>query len=98
MKKAVNDRRASLDEETEIKPTMRKLSRGRVPDRGASIPIEPFPEDGAEIADSPRLTLVIMDPETEWTGGGSVRARDHRVVARLGEIAEALSWLDRLVL
>jgi hypothetical protein len=74
IRKAVSDRRASLDETTEIKPTMRTLVKKEW-DRGATISIEPFPEDGAAVADSPRLTLALMDPETEWTGAGPVRER-----------------------
>ena len=35
----------------------------------------PFPRDGAEIPDTPRLTLVVADPEAEWSGGGSLRAQ-----------------------
>jgi len=72
LKKVVSDRRASLDEESEIKPTMRKLVEAEFR-RGASIPIVLFPEDGAEVPDNPRLTLVIMDPEAEWTGSGTLR-------------------------
>lgn len=72
MKKVVNDRRASLDEETEIKPAMRKLVETEFR-RGASVPIALFPRDGAEVPDSPRLTLVVVDPESEWTGGGELR-------------------------
>jgi hypothetical protein len=74
MKKVVSDRRASLDEETEIKPALRKLVEDEFR-RGASIPIVPFPRDGAEIPDTPRLTLVVADPEAEWSGGGSLRAQ-----------------------
>ena len=74
MKKVVSDRRASLDEETEIKPAIRKLVEDEFR-RGASIPVVPFPRDGAEVPDLPRLTLVIVDPETEWTGGGSLRGQ-----------------------
>jgi hypothetical protein len=74
MKKVVSDRRASLDEETEIKPAMRKLVEDEFR-RGASIPVVPFPRDGAEIADTPRLTLIVADPEEEWSGAGSLRAQ-----------------------
>ncbi len=74
MKKVVSDRRASLDEETEVKPAMRKLVEEEFR-RGASIPVVPFPRDGAEIPDTPRLTLVVADPEVEWSGGGSLRAQ-----------------------
>jgi len=74
MKKVVSDRRASLDEETEVKPALRKLVEEEFR-RGASIPVVAFPGDGAEIPDTPRLTLVVADPEVEWSGGGSLRAQ-----------------------
>lgn len=74
MKKVVSDRRASLDEESEIKPSMQKLIEDEFR-RGASIPVIPLPRDGSEIPDSPRLTLVVADPEIEWSGGGFLRAQ-----------------------
>jgi hypothetical protein len=74
MKKVVSDRRASLDEETEIKPAMRKLVEDEFR-RGASISVVPFPRDGTEIPDTPRLTLVVGDPEVEWSGAGSLRTQ-----------------------
>jgi hypothetical protein len=73
MKKVVSDRRASLDEETEVKPALRKLVEEEFR-RGASIPVVAFPADGAEIPDTPRLTLVVAEPELEWSGGGPLRA------------------------
>lgn len=66
IRKAVGDRRASLDEATEIYPTMRKLVEGEFR-RGASIPVM-FPVDGNDVPDSPRLTVAVVDPETEWSG------------------------------
>jgi len=72
MKKVVNDRRASLDEDTEIKPTMRSLVQKEF-GRGASIPIVPFPADGTAVQDTPKLTLVIIDPDSEWTGSDPLR-------------------------
>lgn len=72
MKKVVNDRRASLDEETEIKPAMREIIR-REFERGASIPLVLFPPNGMDVQDTPRLTLVALNPEVEWTGAGTVR-------------------------
>jgi len=74
MKKVVSDRRASLDEETEVKPAMRKLVEEEFR-RGASISVVAFPADGAEIPDTPRLTLVVADPGLEWSGGGSLRTQ-----------------------
>jgi hypothetical protein len=74
MKKVVSDRRASLDEETEVKPALRKLVEEEFR-RGASISVVAFPDDGAEIPDTPKLTLVVAEPEVEWSGGGSLRAQ-----------------------
>ncbi len=67
LKKVVSDRRASLDEETEIKPAIRKLVEAEF-SRNTTLPIVLFPEDSTTIQDTPRLVLVILDPETEWIG------------------------------
>ncbi|RJO61275.1 ATP-binding protein [candidate division WS5 bacterium] len=72
LKKVVNDRRASLDEDTEIKPAMRTLVQKEF-ERGASIPIISFPTDSASIQDSPRLTIIVIDPEHEWNGASTLR-------------------------
>ena len=76
IKKVVNDRRASLDDENEVRPAVRALVEESF-DRGASLPRLCFPADAAAIPDTPRLTLVVMDPEAAWTGapGDDVRAR-----------------------
>jgi hypothetical protein len=74
MKKVVSDRRASLDDETEVKPTLRKLVEDEFR-RGASIPVLPFPRDGAEIPDTPRLALVVAEPDVEWSGAGPLRTQ-----------------------
>ena len=65
LKKVVSDRRASLDEETEIRPAMRKLVEREFL-RGPRVPVVPFPPDGAAVQDSPRLTLVVLALEREW--------------------------------
>ena len=70
LKKVVSDRRASLDEETEIKPGIRRLVADEFT-QGATLPVVPFPDDGAAIQDSPRLTLVVGDPEMEWRDGSA---------------------------
>ncbi len=72
MKKVVSDRRASLDDATEVKPSVRKLVEEEFR-RGASIPVIPFPSEATEIPDTPRLTLVVADPEMEWPGGETLR-------------------------
>ncbi|MDD9855621.1 MAG: DUF499 domain-containing protein [Gammaproteobacteria bacterium] len=65
LKKVASDRRASLDEETEIKPAMRSVAQKEFSDR-ADVPLVMFPDDGAAIQDLPRLTLVVVSPEVEW--------------------------------
>ncbi len=75
LKKVVSDRRASLDEETEIRPALRKLVEGEFK-RGATLPCIFFPAESSAIQDSPQLALVILDPETEWRD-------DHQVAERV---------------
>src|SRR5262249_47664321 len=58
--------------ETEIKLALRRIFEDEFR-RGASVPVAPFPRDGAEVQDTPRLTLVIGGPELEWVGGGTSR-------------------------
>lgn len=74
LKKVVSDRRASLDDEAEIKPAIRKLVEDEFR-RGATVPMEVLKGDAAEIPDRPKLTLVVADPDLEWTGAGAIRAQ-----------------------
>ena len=90
IKKVVNDRRASLDEEGEIQPAIRNLVKEDF-DRGASIPRVCFPADAASIPDTPKLTLVVMDPEVEWTG-----AADNDVRKRIAQWTRARGASPRL--
>jgi hypothetical protein len=72
--KAVHDRKASLDEDTEIKPTMRDMVKDEFK-RGASILTDLFlpPYDSTKVSDSPRLSLWVLDPDCEWDGGAATR-------------------------
>ena len=90
IKKVVNDRRASLDEEGKIQPAIRNLVKEDF-DRGATIPRVCFPPDAASIPDTPKLTLVVMDPEVEWTG-----ATDDDVRKRIAEWTRARGASPRL--
>ena len=74
LRKVVSDRRASLDDETEIKPAIRKIVQEEFA-RAASVPVVYFPEDGDAVQDSPRLTMVILDPMEEWREGGQLAGR-----------------------
>jgi hypothetical protein len=72
LKKVVSDRRASLDDE-EVRKAGLIVVRKEF-EQGASLPFVMFPEDGTAIQDTPRLTLVIVDPDLEWRGNGSLRS------------------------
>ena len=74
LKKVVSDRRASLDEETEVKPAMRKIVETEFR-RGATLSVIAFPDDSAAVPDSPRLVLVVLDPDAEWKNGDQVVER-----------------------
>ena len=95
LRKVVNDRRASLEEETEVKPAVRKLVEGEFA-RGATIPIVHFPEDGDAVQDTPKLTLVILDPTEEWQGSGQLVERLGRWTRERGRSSRlypgALVW------
>ena len=95
LKKVVSDRRASLDEVTEVKPAVRKLVEEEFR-RGASILVLAFPSEGAEIPDTPRLTLVVADPEAEWSGGGPLREQIREWTRQRGKSSRlypgALVW------
>jgi hypothetical protein len=70
LKKVVNDRRASLDED-DIMAETRKIVKNEF-ERGKALPIIPFPEDGNAAQDTTRLSLVILSPEQEWTEKGTL--------------------------
>ncbi len=85
--KAVHDRRASLDEEDEIKPTIRTLVRdafeegkrekekGKKESSSSLLPSSFFPLTSPEVPDSPRLNLVVLDPTCEWDGAEAIRTQ-----------------------
>jgi len=84
LKKVVNDRMASLDGDSEINPAMLELVKKEFT-RGATIPYVLFPPDGSSVQDTPKLTLVIMDPGSEWTGKGALRQQISEWTKKRGE-------------
>lgn len=71
LKKVVSDKRASLDDD-EVRKAGLLVVRKEF-EKGASLPFVMFPEDGTAIQDTPRLTLLILQPESEWRGNGELR-------------------------
>ncbi|MDD9824620.1 MAG: DUF499 domain-containing protein [Gammaproteobacteria bacterium] len=85
LKKVVNDRLASLDEETEIKPAMETVVKKAFDSGRGDVPLAAFPKDSAAIGDNPRLTLVVVSPETEWDEGVRLRERLRDWTIRRGQ-------------
>ncbi|MGH7067084.1 MAG: DUF499 domain-containing protein [Acetobacteraceae bacterium] len=72
MRKVVSDRRASLDEENEVRPALLRHVELEFR-RGAALPVAFFSGEPAELGDTPRLTLVVADPALEWQPGEALR-------------------------
>lgn len=72
LQKVVSDRRASLDEATDIQPAMLNLVRQEF-GKGSAMPVIYFPEDSAAITDSRRLTALVITPQMEWDEAGATR-------------------------
>jgi hypothetical protein len=71
LKKVVNDRRASLDED-EVTVEMKRIVQREFED-GKNMPLIMFPEDGTAVPETTRLSLVVLDPSQEWTDNGTTR-------------------------
>ena len=95
MKKVVNDRKASLDFEKDVRPLMQKIVREQF-QKDTPIRIEPFPTDSADIDNSPRLQVVVVDPDREWTITGATRDMIRDWTQKRGESSRdypaALVW------
>jgi hypothetical protein len=73
LKKVVNDRRASLDEEEILAETKRIVEKEF--HRNKSLPVIQFPDDSAAVQETTKLSLVVLSPEQEWTEDGALRSK-----------------------
>jgi hypothetical protein len=65
LKKVVNDRRASIDYENQVKPLLKETIQSEFK-KNNSLPISFFPIDSSSIQDTTKLTIVVADPDREW--------------------------------
>ena len=95
LRKVASDRRAALDEDREIRPAMLKAVRDEF-SKGSAMPVSYFPDDAAAVADSRRLTTIVIDPQTEWDAAGATRQRISRWTRQRGSTQRlypgALVW------
>ena len=68
LRKVVSDRRASLDENNDIKPAMRGLIESEFK-KESTLPIVFSPSDSSSVGEATKLTLVVANPDTEWERG-----------------------------
>jgi hypothetical protein len=73
LNKVVAEKRASLDELRDVLPEARRLIE-REFESGSPVPVVAFPGDGAGVRDTPRLSLLIVEPDTPWDGSADMRA------------------------
>jgi hypothetical protein len=73
LKKIVGDRRAALDD-SEVTKNIRAAVKQEF-EKNRSVPVEPLILEGSEVPDTPKLTVVVLDPEMEWEGGGELRKK-----------------------
>ena len=65
LKKVVNDRRASIDYESQVMPLLKETIQNEFK-KNSQLPISFFPLDSTSIQDNPKLTIVVADPDKEW--------------------------------
>ena len=98
LRKAVADLRASLDEETEVRPAIRRLVQQEF-DQGSRIRKVYFPEDSSAVGDDPRMTLVVVSPGEEWRENGPIAEKISRWTRERGRSPRlypaALVWCIR---
>ncbi|MBK8915085.1 MAG: ATP-binding protein [Phycisphaerales bacterium] len=75
LKKVVADRKASLDEDEDVRKPMRKIVLGEFQKKPVLTIHPSLVTDGEEVGDTPRLTVAIVDPDTEADDRGDVRRR-----------------------
>jgi hypothetical protein len=72
LNKVVAEKRASLDEQRDVLPEVRRLIQ-LVFEMGSPVPVIAFPADAADVRDTQRLSLLIADPAEPWDGGAAMR-------------------------
>ncbi|MCI0722824.1 MAG: DUF499 domain-containing protein [Acidobacteria bacterium] len=97
LKKIVGDRRAGLDD-AEVAKAIRNAVK-QVTDKGRVLTVVPLVTDGSDVADNPKLTIVVLDPEIEWEPDGEIRRKVAEWTRQRGGsnrfYPAALVWLAR---
>ncbi len=85
LKKVVSDRRASLDADKDVTPAVEQVVKAEFERCTDPRPLV-FPGASEDIQDSPKLSVIVADPEWEWDEkSGSVRAMIAEWTKRRGQ-------------
>jgi hypothetical protein len=97
LKKVVGDRRAALDD-AEVAKAVHSVVKQEA-EKGRVVPVYPLIADGNEVPDSPKLTLVVLDPTIEWDSDNQTREKLAEWTRSRGKSPRfypaALVWLVR---
>lgn len=83
LKKVVNDRRASIDYENQVKPLLKETIQSEFK-RNCNLPISFFPIDSSSIQDTTKLTIVVADPDKQWVESEEFKAEVSRLIKARG--------------
>ena len=97
LRKAVSDRRASLDDE-DVQNEVRNIVIEEF-QRDPKVSTVYFPENGRSVPDATQLTLVVASPSEEWKEGSSTEERITQWTKKRGDADRlypgALVWCIR---
>lgn len=75
LKKVVADRKASLDDDEDIRKPMRKIVLTEFLKKPVLTIYPSLVTDGDEVGDTPRLTVAVVDPDSEADDRGEIRRK-----------------------
>ncbi len=73
LKKVVGDRRAALDDADVLKAVRAAVKQEF--EQGRVTAVYVFPGDAAAVPDTPKLSVVVLEPEAEWESAGDIRKK-----------------------
>lgn len=83
LKKVVNDRRASIDYENQVKPLLKETIQNEFK-KNCNLPIAFFPIDSSSIQDTTKLTIVVADPDKQWVESDEFKSEVSQLIKARG--------------
>lgn len=83
LKKVVNDRKASIDYESQLKPFIKNIIQEEFR-KNNKLPISFFPADSSAIQDTTKLTIIVADPDHQWEESTAFKAMVAQILKSRG--------------